>query len=364
MPEFFKRLNYSFGNEDWRTEKKALQIKPNDTVLCITASGDRPLHLLLNDCKEIVSVDANPIQNYLLSLKCAALQKFDFETYLNFLEGKAKDPILLTSLLPLMEKEAASYWQDNRSIVKKGVLFQGKVECLFKVVSRLFKCLRPIKIKKLFQFNDIEAQKTFLDSEWDTTFMKKMFALALHPVFPKVFFNDPGLFAHVDPSINVGPYIYDRMLKCLHNCLANENPFVSLFFQGSLKREAYPPYLRPEESNYIKDRVGRIKVKTRNVIDYLKTVPDQTFDAFSLSDIASYMPQDVFNDLMHSVYRTAKPNARFCIRQFTSNHPIPTTLKPYFKRDLALEKQLESEDYFFVYRFMTGRITPTKTLDD
>ena len=74
MGSFFSRLSYSFGNEDWRTEQDALKIKSGDRVVCITGSGDRPLHLLLSEGQEVVSVDANIFQNQLLHLKAAALQ--------------------------------------------------------------------------------------------------------------------------------------------------------------------------------------------------------------------------------------------------------------------------------------------------
>ncbi|PJD97802.1 MAG: hypothetical protein CK425_01340 [Parachlamydia sp.] len=360
MPDFFERLNYSFGNEDWRTEQQALKIQPQDTVLCITASGDRPLHLLLDECKEIVSIDANPIQNYLLSLKCAALEKFDFLTYLNFLEGygACKDPQMLAQLFEQMDGDAASFWKQNPQMIKKGVLFQGRIECLLRVVSRGFRCLRPRKIKRLFEFEDLEEQKAFLLSHWDTRFLKTLFGVALNQSLPKMFFNDPGLFAHVDSSIQVGHYIYDRMLHRLHSCLANQNAFVSLLFQGFLKREAYPPYLTESGSNVIKKRLNRLKIKTENVIDYLASAPANTFDAYSLSDIASYMPEESFNELISQVVRTAKPGARFCIRQFSSNHPLPQGLANHFERDLKLEKKLEEEDSFFVYRFMTGKISP------
>src|SRR3989337_2234761 len=43
---FFKTLNYASVNEDWRTEAEALRPGPEDTVLCVTGSGDRPLDLL------------------------------------------------------------------------------------------------------------------------------------------------------------------------------------------------------------------------------------------------------------------------------------------------------------------------------
>ena len=88
MNDFFSRLSYSFGNEDWNTEYQALKVKPSDKVVCITASGGRPLNLLLQDCEQVVTVDANKIQNYLLKLKSAALKEVDYEEYLDFLVAR------------------------------------------------------------------------------------------------------------------------------------------------------------------------------------------------------------------------------------------------------------------------------------
>ena len=86
MASFFSQLRYSFGNEDWQTEKEALDIKPQDVVLCITASGDRPLNLLTRECQRMVCVDANRIQNHLLELKAAAIAVLDYKTILDLLE--------------------------------------------------------------------------------------------------------------------------------------------------------------------------------------------------------------------------------------------------------------------------------------
>lgn len=113
MKRFFSRLSYSFGNEDWQTEQKALRLKATDRAVCITASGDRPLHLLLGDVGEIVSVDANPIQNHLLKLKIAAMKKWDYSTYLAFLGGESHPNrlSLFNMLLPDLSEETASFWK-------------------------------------------------------------------------------------------------------------------------------------------------------------------------------------------------------------------------------------------------------------
>ena len=127
MAGYFSRLSYSFGNEDWSTEAKALQVRPGDRVACITASGDRPLHILLHDCAEVVAIDANPAQNHLLNLKVAALGQLSYEEYLAFL-GALPHPerlAVLHRLNPLLPPEARHFWNSNSDMIKKGVLFQG-----------------------------------------------------------------------------------------------------------------------------------------------------------------------------------------------------------------------------------------------
>ena len=60
--------------------------------------------------------------------------------------------------------------------------------------------------------------------------------------------------------------------------------------------------------------------------------------------------------MMKEVYRTAKPGARFCIRELLSSQRIPSELTSNFKRNSKLEKQLEEKDRCFIYRFMTGSV--------
>src|SRR4029079_15598788 len=108
-----ERLNYSFGNEDWNTEHRALKIRAGDKVCCITASGDRTLHTLLDNPAEVISIDANPIQNALLASKMAAMKQFDYQTYLSFLGATTghQRTTALNDLLPNMDTESAQYWQ-------------------------------------------------------------------------------------------------------------------------------------------------------------------------------------------------------------------------------------------------------------
>ena len=355
---FFSRLSYSFGNEDWKTESRALKIKPDDRVICITASGDRPLHLLMEDCTELTSIDLNPIQNHLLNLKIAAMRCFDYEDYLAFLGATPKDNRRedLEKLFAFMQSETAQFWAKHKKMINKGVLYQGAVERLTKIVAFVFNLLRKKTIRRLFDFDDIEEQKKFVSEHWDRLWWRKGFEFALNKKVSRFIINDPGLQMNLEDSMSPGKYIYTRINESMKRTLVRENLLLSLVFKGKVDSPAYPPYLLKEGVDKIKSRLDRLSVKTQDIVSYLEEAPDNSIDCFSLSDVVSYITKDETKRLFRAIKRTAKPGARFSIRQFLSYHVIPEELESHFKRDLELEKDLEKEDSCFVYRFMVGEI--------
>ncbi|MFI5344459.1 MAG: DUF3419 family protein, partial [Chlamydiales bacterium] len=357
MGKFFSRLSYSLGNEDWETEAEALKIQSHDTVLCITASGDRPLNLLMNDCRKIVSIDANPVQNYLLNLKIGAMQTFSYERYLSFLgavsEKGRKEGLQL--LLPLLDKDSAEFWLKNQKMIDKGVLYQGAMERLLKPFAGAMGIMRRKTLKKLFSFQDLDEQRKFVQQHWDRKWWRKAFEWLLSPSITPFYFEDPGL-VNIGSKINPGVYIYERIMHSLNHCLANQNPLFSLIFQGYLLPAAYSPYLTQSGTKIIKQRIDRITIRTGEVVQYLESLTEPTFDCFSLSDIASYMDASHFIRLLRVIHKVAKPGARFCIRQFLSSQQMPLEMQGFFERDLPLEQRLEKEDRCFLYRFLVGTI--------
>lgn len=362
MKRFFSRLRYSFGNEDWRTEEEALDIQPQDHVLCITASGDRPLNLLVRECQKIVCIDANPVQNHLLKLKVAAMQQLNYQSYLAFL-GAIPDKErkqTLHNLLSSMDPGSGRFWLKHQKMVKRGILYQGAVERLTYAVAKIVNLLRGRKVKRLFAMNNIEEQRKFLKEEWDSYFLRKMFNLVLNTFLSRVIIEDPGL-ANFGSDIKPGNYIYDRIHASLERELAKKNLLLSLILRGKVSQEAFSPYLTEEGIEAIKPRLTVLDIHTTDILDYLDSLSEPTFDVFSLSDVISYLSHPNFIRLLKGMLRTAKPGARFCLRQFLSSYEIPVHLQPHFIRDKSLEKRLERLDNCFVYRFMVGTIVSVPT---
>lgn len=360
MTPFFSRLSYSLGNEDWVTELKALQIEPKHRVVCITASGDRPLHLLLNECQEMVAVDANPAQNHLLQLKQTAMGQLNYADYLAFLGvsncQSQRRHEWLNQLAPHLPSTTAHYWKEKIKAIKRGVIYEGATERWVRRFSYLLRFVRRREINTLFSFHDLESQREFLQKKWNHTFWKTMLNVGLHPWITSVFFKDPGTYSNFDRSIKPGSYTYGKMIECLHHHLAKENLLVSLIFKGSVSQEAYPPYLKPEGIQSIRKNLPKLTIKTADIIEFLQSQPDHSIDRFSLSDVASYLNFDQYQHLLKEVYRTAKSGARFCLRQFISRHEVPKEMELWFQRDYPLEQSLEKEERAFVYHFTVGTV--------
>ncbi len=364
MASFFSLLRYSFGNEDWRTEEKALNIQPSDHVLCITASGDRPLNLLFRECQKIVCIDANSAQNHLLELKIAAMTVLDYEKYLAFLGANAckERGKFLDSLQSKMSPEAFRFWTTHKKMIEKGVLYQGSMERLTNLIAKIFALTRGRKVKRLFSMTDLEEQKKFVKKEWDSYIWRKIFNILLNPLISRILIKDPGL-ANIGINIKAGTYIYERIQASLERELANKNPLLSLLLKGKVSKEGYSFYLTEPGAKVIKNRLSTLEIRTMDLLDYLDSLPGPTFDVYSLSDVSSYLSYPNFIRLLKGILRTAKPNARFCLRQFLSFYEIPKNLETYFSRDTQLEKRLEQNDNCFVYRFLTGTIPKSNSFE-
>ena len=128
MSRFLNTLNYTASNEDSRSEIEALQITPEDQILCITGSGSRPLDLLTQSPQRIVAVDFNPCQNFLLELHVTAISELTYEGFIAFM-GITPSPKRLQTyrlLQRYLSKEGQQFWERHSHLIERGVLYQGR----------------------------------------------------------------------------------------------------------------------------------------------------------------------------------------------------------------------------------------------
>jgi S-adenosylmethionine-diacylglycerol 3-amino-3-carboxypropyl transferase len=358
MKDFMGSLNYASCNEDWRSEWEALKLTPEDNVLCITGSGDRPLDLLPKDPRKVVSIDLNPVQNHLLRLKMAAMRGMPYGEYGSFL-GLTDGGDRIRSWERIEDRipeDTKAFWRANRRVLEKGVIYQGRWEGHFRKLALITKVMRGSTLRKLFEFEDVEEQRAFIKDRWDKWWWRKTFDVLCSASFSKAFFGDPGFYQFVSRDMTLGEYVFEGMNDYLLDHLARKSFMVSLVFLGKLSMYDLPPYLDPTYVPMIVERMDCIKIRRGNILELMESVPKGSFTKFSLSDVPSFMDQKDFERLLDGIHRSGAPGARFCIRLFLSDQNFPERFKDKLVREPELEERLRKEDSSFAYRFIVGRV--------
>jgi len=359
MKSFLEKVNYSSCNEDGESEIKSLRISHKDRILCITGSGARPLDLLIKKPAEIVSIDFNPCQNFLLELKMKAIKSLEYEEFLEFLgvtpsaNRKAYYEIIKSSL----QKNSRNFWDRNFSAIEKGVLYQGRWERYFRLLSKVVGVARPRLRDKLFARKSTPGQAKLWAIKWDNTVWQFFLKLISSRFTWKYLFGDPGFYANVASDFSIYKYLQERFTWGFNHIEAGQSPFLNLLFFGKLEPDgALPPHLKKENYSTLKNHLGRISIVTQSLIDYLWRQPERSFDKYSLSDFSSYTDPIEYERIWRGVLRTAKNGSLVCERQFLVKRQLCEELMAFLKREEKLEKELESTDNSIFYTFVIAEI--------
>ncbi len=358
--KFSGRISYSSCNEDSRSELKALRLGAGKRVFCITAGGGRVLNLLYDRPQEIVAVDVNPTQNYLLELKIAAMRALNHERYLAFLGVRpARDRLkVYQNLRPDLSSAAGAFFDAHPQVVRRGALFQGSLERFLVHVARVTHVVRPIWINRLFKFDDIAKQRHFLEG-WNTRAWRFVGETLCRRSFLEMFSRDPGFWRFVPPEVPLHKRIFDLMHRYLCNHLARDSHLLQLvFFARYVYEPAMPIYLLPGSFERIREalKTTQITIVTAPAAAALADLADGSFDGYSIADVSSYLSEADFGTLMDEIMRTARADARLCSRGIFAHRPLPPDHVHHVRRDHNLERRLSFDDLAMVHEFLVGTL--------
>jgi S-adenosylmethionine-diacylglycerol 3-amino-3-carboxypropyl transferase len=354
---FFNKINYSACNEDSDSERKALQLTPNDTVLCITGSGARPLDLLIDKPRKIISIDFNPTQNYLLSLKLASYQALSYPEFRVFvgLDESSDRKALYGKVALRLTPEIRQYWDRHYSFIENGLLYGGTWETLLNGIRKLA-FLRKGMVEKLMQAPSLEQQRDYWNQHWDNAFWRVFLKLMGSRFLWTQIIREPGALL-IPRVFSIPDYMHARLRHLANHHLLRENHFANLLFYGRYRKDCVLPiHLRAETFDIIRERASTIEIMTGSLADQLANKPQvEQITAYSLSDFSSYADEAMYTDIWQRIAENAPDQARFCERQFLVKR-IPETIHPRIVRNPALEAELEHNDGCAIYSFCVGQI--------
>jgi len=346
-------LVFTHNWEDPETDQAALKIKSGDAVFAITSGGCNVLGFLLFDPAIIYSVDINPAQSFLLELKIAAIMNLEFDDFVAFagLKKHANRLALYERLKSSLTSEALTFWAAHHKILEEGFFMNGKYERFIKVAGKFISLLQGKKrLQALFADKTLTEQQHYFDTKWNT----KRFYYLFKIIFNKRILAKRGLVADYfhfdDGSKSFAESFYNRSKKVFRDIPIKGNYFLALYLLGKYRNDyEIPVFLKKENFDIIKARVGRIKLFTDEAQRWLDTMSDESINCFALSNICELMSEKDTHRLFASVSRTATKNARIIFRNLMIPREVPTELRNTIVKDEVLSKDLQFQDRSFVY---------------
>lgn len=357
---FKHAIVYSNVWEDPELNRRSLMIKPDDSVLSITSGGCNSLNLLVEGPQKVVSIDGNPTQNYLLEYKIAAVKSFGYDDFLEALgvefynrPSKYSPEYrleLYDKLRHLLSAEAKNFWDDNRDIIKSGLIMCGKVEKFFKIYRKILMFLYGSKypaIEKIFFCPDVGIQRKIYDNidfgRWH--FLNWLFLN--RSILSLV--KGAHSFRHVDEK-EFDKNLNRKVDRAMRNIDNRTNYFFSLILLGKfLSPKCLPPYLLKENFDKLKNNIDKIEVFHGISTDVLKKFGPDSFNKFNMSNIFEWMEDDLFNNVMREFIDLAKPGSRLCYRYTLAR---PRNLDEKNSKILISEPELAAELFAIDRSFM------------
>lgn len=346
----FNKIRYSNCWEDPLLLMEGLNINENSKILSIASAGDNSLSMLVKNPKFIVAADISIPQISLCDLKKNAIKFLDYDSFLSLLgfspsENRVE---IYKSIEEKLSLESRYYFQNNMSLIERGIIHQGKFEKYFQIFAKYIMPLvhNQKNLTELFLPKSIEAQKIFYDKVWNNFRFKLLF---------KVFFNkyvmgklgrDKEFFKYVD-VYNVAARIKKRADMALRNVATWNNPFLNYILLNNFEF-SLPHYASEENFKIIKQNIDNLIIKT-GTINSQAIEAKEKFNCYNLSDIFEYMGNDVFKQVAFELINSAQKGARLAYWNMLADRNICEVSDKVRTLD-DLSSQLYEKDRAFFYK--------------
>lgn len=352
---------FSSCNEDSGSELRAFGDLSGKRVLCITAGGGRVLNLLVSQPEAIVAVDLNPVQNFLLELKAAGIRALPHAEYLQFLGVRPSDDRVAVygALRPQLSPNAQSFFDAHPSLIEAGVIFEGRLERYLRKISRILQWTQPFGLKRLFECEDIEQQRGWL-RKLDNPVFRAIAHTACRRSVLEAFSGDPGFYRYVPEHVALHRVIYAGVIEHFTHHLARNNALMQLVFFGRFIHEpALPAYLNEATYPRVREALAAVQlsIRTATINEAITEAGPSAFDAFSLSDISSYLDDAAHDRLFEDTLTAARDGAIVCSRSNIHHRPLRPEHEARLTRDREFERELAIADHSCVHKFVIGRVS-------
>jgi len=353
-------ISYSMCWEDPDILLEALNISNKDNVLTITSGGENLLAILLKNPNTVVAIDINKEQIYLTKLKIYAIQKLNFEEFIQFLGFKScSDRVgLFNKIKGSLNNEELRYWNSHLDEINKGIIHCGKLE---RYLSKFRKYFLPFiiskkRINEFLLLDSIDKQKEFYRKYIDNWRFRLLF---------KIFFSRKGLESGRDKDYfkyssqtKTSNYYLGKVRHGLTEIPIKDNFFMQYILIGTIIIPLNNhPYLDIENFNKLKLSIKRIKFFNADIHKYVKKEKSESFNKFNLSDVFEVKTQEEYEEILKEIVRVSYNNGLVCYwNNLVPRYEHDKVLG--INKDELLSSKLSKRDRCHFYsRFIVEKIT-------
>lgn len=346
------KLLFAMNWEDPASDRRALTVRPGETVMTVTSGCCNTFTLLLDDPGKIYAVDINPTQSYLLELKSAAIRRLECNELHGFLglAASKERPQIFEKLSGDLSSSALAYWRSRPEAIRDGIIHAGKYESLVRLITAFIRALQGRKrIEGLFRCKSLAEQQAYFDHRWNNRRWRLIFRLLASK---RVIAKRMGLnyFQFDDGSNSFSESFQRRFKRGICDIPIESNYFLALYFCGRYRSEsAIPEYLLSQNLPIVKARLDRIENIIAPAQEWLARQPPGSIDGFVLSNIGELMSQDETDRLFAALAPAAASGARICFRNIIIPRSVPDALTPQIVLEEALSRDLLATDRSFLY---------------
>lgn len=346
MSKTFSFLRYANCWEDTEILLKGLRIAENEVGLSVVSGGDNTLALLTRDPKKVYAFDLNPTQLYCLELKMACIRILPYEKTLAFLGIGECDRLTVYSRLRRdLSAGARNYFDKNVRLIRNGIIHAGKFERYFHIFRRF---LIPIfSSKRTFytfsKLNDPAVQKEFYEKKINNRRLKALFVVYFGSKVMGRLGRDKSFYDYVEDEKDSGKDIRARFEFGISHTKNRSNPYLNYIVNQTFYPECLPTYLQKQNYEKIKRNLDRIEL----VLGDLRSIKNERFDFFNLSDIFEYMSDPDFKRNIRHLLTISNDNARIAYWNMQNKRYIQDKR---FSFEKELSEQLFEKNRSFFYR--------------
>ena len=367
----FEKLLFSQSWEDPELDITALRIGSSDRVLVVTSGGCNALSLLTGGPTELIAIDMNPLQSWLLELKLAGIRALSHEEFLQllgvqFIEEPNPKAIQMAALYnrvrDFLSHEARDFWDHNTHLLDRGVLQVGRYESYLATFRRVLQLLVGGGTLRDLMQQQLATQEEFYRKRWE----RLPWRLFIRMFFSRRLLGKYGLDAEFFKYVKGVPSFGEHWLGLVKHVLTElpvrQNYFLAqIAFGKYLNREAVPRYLHERYFNDLKRQIDRVRVVTQELEGFLLESQSDSINKFALSNVFEWVDETTYQGLLQEIWRVAAPDATICYRNLLVRRERPDSLAHRLRSHSEEAQRLLWSDRSFVYsNFVIEQVIKTQ----